>query len=58
MDRIVAGKLFQSEGALNIEACLPNSLETAGTEKRAGKNVSIGNLKRRVSLIALDKVGS
>ena len=35
MDRIVAGKLFQSEGALNINACLPNSLETAGTEKKS-----------------------
>ena len=58
MDRIVAGKLFQSEGALNIKACLPNSLETAGTEKKSREECLNCNLKRRVSLIALDKVGS
>ena len=35
MERMLVGKLFQSEGALNIKDFLPMDLETTGTKKKS-----------------------
>lgn len=35
MDRMLLGKLFQSEGALNMKDFFAKDLEAAGTEKKS-----------------------
>lgn len=48
MNQIFTGRLFQSEGALNIKAFLAIDLETAGTEKRAVQRFSVDNSRRKL----------
>ena len=60
MDRILTGRLFQSEGALNINAFLAIDLETAGTETKSCMECDsvIDNLGRSVPYIVLNGDGN
>ena len=53
MDRMFTGRLFQSEGALNLKAFLAVAKVTAGTEK---KNCVVGRGKGYHKLFKITRV--